>query len=170
MVGSNYLEFTRKQFHTMKERGDRTLNQLKDEEKLTYMLDEESNSVATLVRHLSGNMVSRWTNFFTEDGEKESRNRPTEFYVDYKPTKEEVMEMWERGWSTFFELLDSLTVDDLLRKITIRGEEHTVVEALNRQLAHYSEHMGQLIMLVKHLEHKDWKTLSIPREKRTSSE
>jgi len=154
----------------MKVRGDKTLSQITEDSMLHHELDEESNSIATIVRHLSGNMISRWTNFFDEDGEKVNRDRPSEFYVDYTPSKDELLVRWEKGWEVFFNTLDSITVDVLERTVRIRGEEHTVVEALNRQLAHYSEHMGQMIFLVKHFNSNNWKTLSLPRTKRTASE
>jgi len=154
----------------MKVRGDKTLSQITEDSMLHHALDEESNSIATIVRHLSGNMISRWTNFFEEDGEKVNRDRPSEFYVDYTPSKDELLMRWEKGWEVFFNTLDSITVDDLERTVRIRGEEHTVLEALNRQLAHYSEHMGQMIFLVKHFNSSNWKTLSLPRTKRTAFE
>lgn len=136
--------------------------QLTDEE-LQVALDPESNCIAIIVKHMAGNMRSRWTDFLTSDGEKPNRNRDGEF--DEPPaTRAELMAMWETGWNCLFSALEPLTDADLGRTITIRGETHSVMQAINRQVAHYASHCGQIIFLAKHLRGSDWKSLSIPRK------
>src|ERR1700741_1120407 len=127
-------------------------------------LDDESNTVAIIIQHLSGNMVSRFTDFLHSDGEKPDRNRDSEF-VDKRVSSKQLMAIWEFGWKTVFHTLDSLKPEDLLKTVYIRNEPHSVIEALNRQVAHYSYHVGQIIFLAKHLRYKNWKSLSIPRAK-----
>ena len=138
------------------------MNQLQEEE-FFATLDRESNSVAILVRHLAGNMRSRFTDFLTTDGEKPDRNRDQEFEISGQPTRAEIMEEWEQGWARVVSTITELKPEDLLRTVTIRAEPHTVLQAINRQLAHYSAHVGQIIFLAKHLRSSQWKTLSIPR-------
>ena len=128
-------------------------------------LDPESNSVAALVKHLAGNARSRFTDFLTSDGEKPDRFRDQEFVASAKTTREEVMRWWEQAWSHVFSALDSLKPEDVQRIVTIRQEAHTVMQALNRALAHYAQHIGQLVFLAKHLRSSEWQTLSIPRGK-----
>lgn len=128
-------------------------------------LDPESNSVATLVKHIAGNSRSRFTDFLASDGEKPDRFRDQEFEVSDKTTREDVMRWWEQGWSQVFATLDSLTPEDVQRTVTIRQEPHTVMQALNRALAHYAQHIGQIVFLAKHLRSSQWQTLSIPRGK-----
>jgi hypothetical protein len=128
------------------------------------MLDPESNSIAILIKHVSGNMRSRFTDFLTADGEKPDRHRDQEFELSDKTTRAELMSWWENGWNVVFSALDSLTPDDVMRTIYIRQEPHTVVQALNRAMAHYATHLGQMVFLAKHRS-TEWKTLSVPRGK-----
>lgn len=152
-----------KRFQYYKELGDKTFAQLSDEEVL-WQHNEESNSVATIVKHISGNMLSRWTNFLTEDGEKDWRNRDSEFENDIR-TKSKMIEIWEKGWVVLFTALDQITDENLNQKIFIRGEKHSVLDAVLRQLAHYPYHVGQIIYIAKMLKNDDWQTLSVPRNK-----
>lgn len=128
-------------------------------------LDPESNSVGIILKHISGNMRSRWTDFLTTDGEKPDRNRDTEFEEAEGDTKESILARWEAGWRLLFDAIDPLTDEDLQRTVTIRGEPHTVLQAINRQLTHYAAHIGQVVFLAKHLAGSRWQTLSIPRGK-----
>lgn len=159
----NYLENTKKLFRYYKSLGDKSLAQI-DAEKIHHRFEENSNNVATIVKHLAGNMLSRWTDFLTADGEKEWRNRDTEF-DDTFATKEEMLAYWEKGWDCLFNAIEPLTEKDLDKIIYIRNEGHSVLEAINRQLAHYSYHIGQLVFVIKALKSEDWQTLSIPRGK-----
>lgn len=152
-----------KRFQYYKELGDKTFAQLSDEQ-LFWQYNEESNSIAVIVQHLSGNMLSRWTNFLTEDGEKDWRNRDSEFENNFK-TKEEVLEFWEKGWKCLFDALNQLDEQNLNYPIYIRGEKHTVLDAVLRQLAHYPYHIGQIVYVAKMMKNDDWKTLSIARNK-----
>lgn len=136
------------------------------DEQLTTVLDPEMNSIALIVKHMAGNMRSRWTNFLTSDGEKPDRNRDSEF-IDAPATREELMRVWEDGWARVFSALEPLTDEDLSRTVMIRSEPHSVMQAINRQIAHYASHIGQIVFLAKHLQHPNWKTLSIPRGKST---
>ena len=158
---TNYLENIKKLFRYYKSLGDKTLEQLSDDE-VNYKPDAESNSVAIIVKHMSGNMLSRWTNFLEEDGEKEWRNRDEEFNETIH-NKKDLLAAWNKGWDCVFQAIDPLTVDDLDRIAYIRNEGHTVIEAANRQLGHYSYHIGQLVFLVKHLKSTNWETLSIAK-------
>jgi Protein of unknown function (DUF1572) len=138
--------------------------QLRDEE-FFVTLDPEANSVAILVKHLAGNMRSRFTDFLTSDGEKPDRFRDQEFEVTAATTRADVLKWWEGGWNSVFAALDGLKPEDVMRTVTIRGEPHTVLQAINRQIAHYAQHIGQIVFLAKHLRSSEWKTLSIPRGK-----
>lgn len=140
---------------------ERAMEQVGDDQ-LFAVLDGEMNSIALIVKHMAGNMRSRWTDFLTTDGEKPDRDRDAEF-CGPPATREAVTEMWEDGWGRLLGTLESLTDADLGRSITIRGEAHSVMQAINRQVAHYSYHCGQIVFLAKHLAHDRWKTLSIPR-------
>lgn len=159
-MDNNYLESATKQFEYYKLLGDKTFAQLK-EEKLFWQYNEESNSMATIVKHLWGNMLSRWTDFLNSDGEKEWRNREAEFENDIQ-SKEEMVEKWEEGWSCLFETLKSLKEEDLNKTIYIRNQGHTVIEAINRQLAHYAYHIGQIVFIGKMLS-DEWNSLSISK-------
>jgi hypothetical protein len=160
---TDYLESAIKQFEYYKLLGDKTIAQLPDE-KLFWQYNAESNSIATIIKHLNGNMLSRWTNFLTTDGEKEWRQRDGEFENDIK-SKEIVLEMWEEGWKCLLDTLKSLKESDLSKIIYIRNQGHTVVEAINRQLTHYPYHIGQIVYLGKMILNEKWQTLSIPRGK-----
>ena len=152
-----------KRFQYYKNIADRTFEQL-EEPQLFWQYNPESNSIATIVKHISGNMISRWTNFLTEDGEKEWRNRDAEFENDIQ-SKAEMLEMWEKGWLVLFDALNQVNDANINSIILIRGEKISVVDALLRQLAHYPYHIGQIIYLAKMLKNDDWKTLSIARNK-----
>lgn len=156
----NYLESVLKQFEYYKMLGEKTFMQIPDE-KLFWQYNEESNSIATIVKHLWGNMLSRWISFLNSDGEKEWRNRDAEFENDIKGRKE-VMEKWNEGWDVVLDTLKSLREEDLQKLVYIRNESHTVVEAINRQLAHYSYHIGQIVFIGK-MAAETWNSLSIPK-------
>ena len=158
---TSYLEDAIGVFRYYKRVADGAMSQLTDEQ-LFAALDPEMNSVAIVVKHMSGNMVSRWTDFLGSDGEKATRNRDAEF-EDAPKTRAAVMECWERGWQTLLGTLEGLTEADLGRTITIRGEAHSVMQAINRQMAHYPYHCGQIVFLAKHLRSSEWRTLSVPR-------
>lgn len=160
-INAAYLESVRKQFQYYKMLGEKAIAQLEPEQ-LFVMTNADTNSIATIVKHLSGNMLSRWTDFLTSDGEKEWRHRDGEFENDLQ-TKENVMLVWDKGWQCFFDALDSLQPEQLSEIIYIRNEGHTVVEAINRQLAHYPYHIGQIVFYAKQLKKSDWNTLSIAR-------
>jgi len=157
-----YLDEARRQFRGHKRMGEGAMAQLRDED-FFVTLDPESNSVAILVKHLAGNMRSRFTDFLTSDGEKPDRFRDQEFELNSATTRADVMKWWEEGWSRVFAAIDALKPEDVTRTVTIRGEPHTVLQAINRQIAHYAQHIGQMVFLAKHLRASDWKTLSIPR-------
>ncbi|TQR37203.1 DUF1572 domain-containing protein [Lysinibacillus sphaericus] len=160
-MGQTYLNVVQKRFKSVKEQGDKTLLQL-DNEQLHWAFNKESNSIAVIVKHVSGNMISRWTDFLTTDGEKETRNRDDEFN-DSLQTKEEIMMVWEKGWQVFLDALLGLKETDLQRFVTIRGERHSVIDAIERQMSHYSQHVGQIVYIAKQLKGSDWQTLSIPK-------
>lgn len=158
---NDFLSSSKKQFEYYKQLGERTFEQL-PEEKLFWKFNEESNSIATIVKHLHGNMMSRWTDFMTTDGEKEWRKRDEEFENDFT-TKAEMLAKWEEGWQCLFNAIDPLTEADLAKEIYIRNMGHTVVEAINRQLAHYPYHIGQIVFIGKMVADQNWKSLSIPK-------
>lgn len=163
-LGRHYLANALSELRKYKGFADKALAQVSDEDWFRR-IDPESNSVALVVKHLSGNMRSRWTDFRTTDGEKPDRNRDTEFEDEDADTKEALVARWEAGWRLLFAALDPLTEDDLQKTVTIRGEPHTVLEAITRQLTHYASHVGQIVFLAKHLAGSRWQTLSIPRGK-----
>ncbi|MFD2035294.1 DUF1572 domain-containing protein [Belliella marina] len=160
---SDYLESVKKQFEYYKMLGEKIFAQLSDEQ-LFLQLNEESNSISTIVKHLSGNMLSRWTDFLTTDGEKEWRKRDGEFENDIK-TRTELVSKWNEGWTCLFDTIKSLTENDLTKKVYIRNERHSVVDAINRQLAHYPYHIGQIVFIGKILLNDKWESLSIPKGK-----
>lgn len=162
-VAENYLADAISSFRSYKRLAERALDQVSDEE-FFARIDDESNSLAVIVKHIAGNLRSRWTDFLTTDGEKPDRYRDTEFEL-IGDTRESLMQYWEAGWQTLFDTLEALSADDLTKTVTIRGEPHTVVEAINRQLTHYAYHIGQIVFLAKHLRAKEWKTLSVPRNR-----
>ena len=156
-----YLESVKKQFNYYQMLGEKTFAQIPDDG-LFWQQNEENNSIAQIVKHLHGNMLSRWTNFMTEDGEKEWRKRDEEFENDIQ-SKEELLTKWKEGWDCLFAALDPLTDADLEKEIFIRNMGHTVFEAINRQLAHYSYHIGQIVFIGKAIQNSDWQSLSIPK-------
>ena len=162
-IGEEFLDQSRKVFRSQKDLADKAIAQLSDTE-LLWQPDTESNSIAINMKHLAGNMISRWTDFLTTDGEKQDRNRDSEFEIA-EDDIHGLREYWERGYSVFFNTIDSLTEDDLLKKVTIRNEPHTVIQAIQRQVSHYGYHVGQIVALAKHINGEEWKTLSIPRGK-----
>lgn len=163
-LATHYLDEIRRQLRGHKRMGDNAMAQL-EEKDFFVALDPESNSVAALVKHIAGNARSRFTDFLTSDGEKPDRFRDQEFEISANTSREEVMRWWEQGWQHVFSALDSLRPEDIQRTVTIRQEPHTVMQALNRALAHYAQHIGQIVFLVKHLRSAQWKTLSVPRGK-----
>ena len=160
-LAEHYLENVVGEFRGLKRLADRAAAQVSDEE-FFRAIDPESNSIALIMKHMAGNMRSRWTDFLTSDGEKPDRRRDSEFLIEGEDRRA-IEEKWEAGWRSLFDALEPLKPDDLMRHVRIRREPHTVVEAVNRQLTHYGEHVGQIIFLAKHLKSSDWKTLSIPR-------
>ena len=158
-----YIEDALGVFRYYKRLGERAMKQVADEQ-LFATLDHEANSIAIIVKHMAGNMHSRWTDFLTTDGEKPSRNRDSEF-VNPPPTRAGLLAEWEDGWSRLFAVLEELTDADLGRRVTIRGEAHSVMQAINRHLAHYPHHVGQIVLLAKHFACDKWETLSVPRNK-----
>ena len=162
-IESEYLTTVIQRFTDGKETAEKALDQL-TEDKLFWVPNEESNSIAVIIKHMSGNMVSRWTDFLATDGEKPDRNCDQEFVEDIQ-SKEKVMELWELGWNTFFTALKSLKGDQLLKTIYIRNEPHSVIEAIERQMYHYSYHIGQIVYAAKILKADNWSTLTIPRKK-----
>jgi Protein of unknown function (DUF1572) len=163
-VGDLYLEDARRQFHGQKKLAEKALAQVSDAE-FFRVLDSEDNSIALVVKHVAGNLRSRWTDFLTSDGEKPDRHRDSEFEKESRDSRESLMERWEAGWRDLFENVDPLAAGDLERVVSIRGERHTVVKAINRQLTHYAYHVGQIVFLAKHFAGERWESLSIPRGK-----
>ena len=162
-INSTYLESIKKQFLYYKTIAEKAMEQLEPDQ-LFIINNENSNSIATIVKHLSGNILSRWTDFLTTDGEKEWRNRDSEFIETIK-TKEDLFDIWNKGWDCFFNTINSLKSEDLFAIIYIRNEGHEVVEAINRQLAHYPYHIGQIVFYAKMLKQTEWNSLSIPKNK-----
>ena len=160
---TSYLEDSLAIFHYYKRLGDRAMEQVSDEQ-LFARLDEDVNSIAIVVKHMAGNMRSRWTDFLTSDGEKPNRNRDSEF-VDPPATRQALLDEWEEGWAVVFGALEPLSDADLGRTVTIRNEAHSVMQAINRQMAHYAHHVGQIVLLAKHLAHDHWQSLSVPRNR-----
>lgn len=162
---SHYLADLRNQFAKVKTHSEAALAQVSDDE-LVATLDPESNSLAVIVQHMAGNLRSRFTDFLSTDGEKPDRNRDGEFEIGERVDRAALMAQWEHGWSTLFAALDALTPADLLKDVYIRGERHTVIQALHRAFGHQSQHAGQIVFLAKHLRSAEWKTLSLPKKKR----
>jgi hypothetical protein len=162
MNGENYLSSVLKEFRKLKDLGDKSFTQIKDED-FFWQPDEDSNSIAITIRHVSGNMHSRWTDFLTTDGEKESRKRDEEFERLFYTDKDDILSRWESGWKCLFNAIESLKPDDLGKTVYIRKEAHTVIEAINRQLTHIGYHLGQIVYLAKYRGRGNWHTLSIPR-------
>lgn len=162
-VANEYLKVIRKQFLAIKTQGDKTLEQLSDED-FFWRPNENSNNICIIIKHMNGNMRSRWTDFLTTDGEKSDRNRDDEFVDDFQ-SKRDVLLLWEEGWEILFTTINQLRSDDVLKELTIRGEKHTVIEAIERQIAHYASHVGQIIYIAKYIKNENWKTISIPKRK-----
>ena len=160
---TSYLEDSLLLFRHYKKLAERAIEQVTDEQ-LFAVLDDEANSIAIIVKHMAGNMRSRWTDFLTTDGEKADRDRDSEF-VDPPATRKALLDMWEDGWACVFRALEPLSDADLGRTVTIRGEAHSVMQAVNRQVAHYTHHVGQIVMLAKHFAHGRWESLSVPRNR-----
>jgi uncharacterized damage-inducible protein DinB len=169
-VGRVYLDEVQRQFRGNKRQADGALAQLTDEEFFRAPEDPESNSIAILVKHMAGNMRSRFTDFLTSDGEKPWRHRDTEFELAAGATRAQLMQAWESGWKTVFEAVGALAPADLVRTAMVRGESYTALQAINRQLAHYAHHIGQIVFWAKHMKGTAWKTLSIPRGMSESAE
>lgn len=165
-MNTAYLESAIKQFEYYKMLGDKTFAQIPDE-KLFWKFNDESNNIAIIVKHLSGNMLSRWTDFLNSDGEKEWRHRDAEFENDIK-TKEELIQKWNEGWDCLFKALNTLKEEDLSKTIYIRNQGHSVTEAINRQLAHYPYHIGQIVFIGKMICNEKWTSLSIPKGNSTN--
>lgn len=160
-LGNEYLTVTIRRLKYYKGLAEEAFSQL-EEKDFHFLPSSESNSIAIIVQHMAGNMLSRFTNFLTEDGEKEWRQRDDEFEI-HNYSKEHILDIWENGWTCVFKAIDSLKADDLLKTITIRKEPLTVIDAINRQLAHYPYHVGQIISIAKMIRDKSWKNLSVPK-------
>jgi hypothetical protein len=159
--GQEYLVTTIRRLKNYRDMAEKTFEQLEDAD-FHYAFNPESNSIAVIIQHMAGNMLSRWTNFLTEDGEKEWRERDDEFEIhDY--SKQELIAIWNKGWKCFLDELESLTADDLTKTIHIRTEPMSAMDAINRQLAHYPYHIGQIVYIGRMIRGKDWKNLSIPK-------
>ncbi len=160
---TSYLEDSIALFRHYKKMAEGAIEQITDEQ-LFVTLDEEMNSIAIIVKHMTGNMRSRWTDFLTSDGEKPNRNRDTEF-EEPPSSRQSLMKVWEEGWHHVFVALEPLTDANMDSKVNIRGEAHSVMQAMNRQIAHYAYHCGQIVFLAKHFKGREWKSLSVPRNK-----
>ncbi|WP_318312477.1 DUF1572 family protein [Flagellimonas crocea] len=158
----NYLASANFEFHRYKTMGDKTFDQISDTD-IHWKYEESNNSIAIIVKHMVGNMKSRWTNFLTEDGEKTWRERDSEFERPYS-SKSEMITEWEQGWQCLFDALKSINYSNFDSKINIRGEQHSIPEAINRQLAHYASHVGQIVFIGKMIKGSDWTSLSIPKD------
>ena len=161
---TSYISDSVSLFRYYKSLADRAMEQLSDEE-LFKSLDEEGNSIAVIAKHMAGNMRSRWTDFLTSDGEKPDRHRDQEFEMPAAISRAELLRTWEQGWAILFAALAPLEEADLPTKVFIRGEPHSVMQAINRQIAHYAHHVGQIVFLAKHFKGSEWKTLSVPKGK-----
>lgn len=164
---SAFLSEALRTFRGYKARTEAAFSQLRPEDWFR-LIDPEANSIAIIVKHMAGNMRSRWTDFLTSDGEKPNRDRDSEFVLDSSTMPEQVLLWWNQGWNLAFAAIEPLTAADLEKKVTIRGQEHTVLEAISRQMTHYAEHVGQIILLAKHFRGAEWKSLSIPKGKSAS--
>ena len=160
---ASYIEDSQELLRYYKKLAERAIEQVTDEQ-LFSVLDDEANSIAIIVKHMAGNMRARWTDFLTTDGEKPNRNRDGEF-VDPPTTRKALLDVWDDGWACVFKALEPLTDADLTRTVTIRGEAHSVMQAVNRQVAHYPHHIGQIVLLAKHFAHDHWQSLSVARNR-----
>jgi hypothetical protein len=164
MFERHYLDDTLRQLGKLKAQADKAIAQV-DDRQLFAVLDPEANSIALIMKHVAGNMRSRWTDFLTSDGEKPDRNRDSEFITETGETRAQIAAAWEDGWQRTLDAISSLSPEDLGKSVRVRGEAHSVVEAINRQVSHYAAHVGQIVLLAKHYAGPNWKTLSIPRRK-----
>ena len=163
-LATHYLEDSIASLRAYKKMAEKALDQLKEDE-FFITLDAEANSIAVIMKHMAGNMFSRWTDFLTTDGEKPDRNRDMEFVIESQTSRDDVRAYWEQGWQRVFAALEPLRAEDLGKKVMIRGEEHTVIQAINRQLMHYADHIGQIVLLAKHFRSSEWQSLSIRRNR-----
>src|SRR5262252_2226187 len=163
-IGAHFLEDALRTFRDYKKLAERAFAQI-EETDFFRAIDEESNSIAFNMKHMAGNMISRWTDFLTTDGEKPERNRDLEFVMLPETTKTEMIAYWEKGWQRTFDAIEPLRPEDLMLTITIRGQDHTVVQAINRQIAHYAYHVGQIVYLAKHFKSDEWQSLSVPKNR-----
>ena len=163
-IGAHYLEDTLRTFRDYKKLAEGAFQQVDDAD-FFRTIDEESNSIAVNMKHMAGNMLSRWTDFLTTDGEKPERDRDLEFVMAPETTKAEMIAYWEKGWECTFRAVEPLRPEDLMQTVRIRGQNHTVVQAINRQIAHYAYHVGQIVFVAKHFKARDWQTLSVPKNK-----
>jgi hypothetical protein len=164
MIEKHFLDDTLLQLRKLKVQAERAFAQV-DDQAFFRVLGADENSIALIIKHMAGNMRSRWTDFLTSDGEKPDRNRDTEFELDQGNTREQILRLWDDGWSRVFAAIEPLGPDDLMKTVTIRGEPHTVLEAIQRQATHYAAHVGQIVLLSKHYAGANWNTLSIPKGK-----
>lgn len=164
MIEQHFLDDSLRQLHKLKAQADKAIAQITDEH-FFALLDHEANSIALIMKHMAGNMRSRWTDFLTTDGEKPDRNRDGEFETSAADTRTAINAQWEGGWKTLFDAVESLSPGDLMKTVHVRGEAHSVLEAINRQTSHYAAHVGQIVLLAKHYAGSNWQTLSIPRGK-----
>ncbi len=164
-TGTLYLRDVIERFRAHKKMGERAISQVYDSG-LAWQMDPEANSIGIIVKHMAGNMRSRWTGFLTTDGEKPDRDRDGEFELESGVTRERLLEWWDDGWARLLETLESLRPEDLGRTVMIRGQPHTALEAINVQLAHYAYHVGQIVQIARHLAGPAWKSLSLPKKKR----
>ncbi len=167
-IGAAYLADVLQNLRGYKKLAEKAIAQVSDRD-IFRLIDPEANSIATIVKHMAGNMRSRWTDFLTTDGEKPDRNRDQEFVIDDKTSRGDVMNWWESGWELVFNAITPLQPADLLRKVTVGGQEYTVLQAIDRQLLHYGGHVNQIVLLAKHFRGADWKSLSIPKARPVSA-
>lgn len=166
MIEQHYLDESVVQLRKLKAQAEKAMVQV-DDAQFFALIDADANSIGLIVKHVAGNMRSRWTGFLTSDGEKPDRHRDREFERDAADTRESILARWEAGWELLFDALTSLQPGDLGKTVAIRSEPHTVVQAINRQVAHYSAHVGQIVLLAKHFAGPNWQTLSIPKKDRS---
>ena len=163
-IGANFLADALRTFRDYKKLAERAFEQIEDAD-FFRSIDEESNSIAVNMKHIAGNMISRWTDFLTTDGEKPERSRDMEFVMLPETTRAQMVAYWGKGWQALFAAIEPLRPEDLMRTITIRGQDHTVVQAINRQIAHYAYHVGQIVYLAKHFKANEWQNLSVPKNR-----
>jgi hypothetical protein len=166
VIEQQYLDDCLLQLRKLKAQADKAIAQI-DDERLFALIDPEANSIALIMKHVGGNMRSRWTDFLDTDGEKPDRDRDSEFEIDSADTRDAVLARWEDGWKCVLDAIAGLRPDDFARTVTIRGEPHSVVQAINRQMSHYSSHVGQIVLLAKHFAGPKWQTLSMPKRTRS---